>query len=295
MRIYHLFFILTLIILKSQQIIIKIFVNISKCYIFVKKTENMGYHFNVKNVYADLEVWLRDWERENAKGCKFIVGISGGKDSSVVATLLSRVFGYNRVIGVTMPHNGNQQPEAAELIKYLGIESYDIPIDDAYDGMMRSLHLSGLSADAVTVQTRNNLPPRLRMAALYAVAQSRNGRVVNTCNLSENWVGYSTLYGDAAGDFSPLANLTVHEVRSLGRFLGLPDHFVDVVPTDGLCGKSDEDNLGFTYEVLDDYIRHKAIPERQVRSRIDELHAKNLFKVSMRPEFLPNMQDIYQD
>ena len=125
------------------------------------------------------------------------------------------------------------------------------------------------------------------MSTLYAVSQSMNGRVANTCNLSEDWVGYSTRYGDAVGDFSPLSNLTVTEIKQIGRALGLPDDLIDKVPTDGLCGKTDEDNLGFTYDVLDKYIRTGEIEDEEVKKRIDMMHEKNLFKLQLMPSFQP--------
>ena len=137
-------------------------------------------------------------------------------------------------------------------------------------------------------QSQINLPPRIRMATLYAVSQSMNGRVVNTCNLSEDWVGYSTRYGDAAGDFSPLSNLTVREIKEIGRLLDLPRELVDKVPIDGLCGKTDEDNLGFTYETLDKYIREGVIEDEELKAKIDNMHAKNLFKLQLMPAFKPS-------
>lgn len=143
-----------------------------------------------------------------------------------------------------------------------------------------SVALSDISA-----QTRVNLAPRLRMSALYAVSQSMNGRVANTCNLSEDWVGYSTRYGDAAGDFSPLSGLTVQEVKAVGRALGLPDEFVEKAPSDGLCGKTDEDNLGFTYAVLDRYIRTGEIDDPATKDLIDQKHRANLFKLQLMPAF----------
>ena len=117
------------------------------------------------------------------------------------------------------------------------------------------------------------------MAVLYAVAQSHNGRVANTCNLSEDWVGYSTRYGDAAGDFSPISCFTVQEVKAIGRYLGLPKELIEKPPADGLCGKTDEENLGFTYAVLDRYIREGVEPEPDIKAKIDRLHGLNLFKL----------------
>ena len=138
-------------------------------------------------------------------------------------------------------------------------------------------------------QSVTNIPPRVRMATLYAVAQSHNGRVANTCNLSEDWVGYATRYGDGAGDFSPCSNITVAEMKEIGKVLALPDVLINKVPIDGLCGKTDEENLGFTYEVLDKYIRTGEIDDEAIKANIDERHRKNLFKLSVMPSFVPEM------
>ena len=169
------------------------------------------------------------------------------------------------------------------LVEHLGIKHYVVNIKNAMEGILGSF------PDDLTlsVQARTNLPPRIRMSTLYAVSQSVNGRVVNTCNLSEDWVGYSTRYGDAAGDFSPLSNLTVAEIKEIGRVLGLPDVLVDKVPIDGLCGKTDEDNLGFTYAELDRYIRTGEIDDNEKKARIDRLHRMNLFKLQLMPAFKP--------
>jgi NAD+ synthase len=140
-----------------------------------------------------------------------------------------------------------------------------------------------------SAQTRINMAPRLRMTAVYAVSQSNNGRVVNTCNLSEDWVGYSTRWGDAAGDFSPLGGLTVQEVLAVGEVLGLPADLVHKTPSDGLCGKTDEDNLGFTYAVLDKYIRTGVCEDPATKALIDRKHAMNLFKLKPIPHFEPEI------
>ena len=128
------------------------------------------------------------------------------------------------------------------------------------------------------------------MSTLYAVAQSHNGRVANTCNLSEDWVGYSTRYGDAAGDFSPCSHLTVQEMKAVGRLIGLPDVLVDKPPIDGLSGLTDEDNLGFTYAELDRYIRTGEIDDQEKKARIDRLHKLNLFKLQLMPSFDPDIE-----
>ena len=169
------------------------------------------------------------------------------------------------------------------LVDTLGIRRYIINIKDAVDGLLGSLPF------ALSEQSRVNLPPRIRMATLYAVAQSHNGRVANTCNLSEDWVGYSTRYGDAAGDFSPCSHLTVDEMKQIGRVLGLPGVLVDKTPIDGLCGKTDEENLGFTYAELDRYIRTGEIDDLAHKALIDQKHAANLFKLQLMPAFEPEL------
>lgn len=239
--------------------------------------------FDVKKTTEKAVQWIRDWFEVNGKGCNAVVGISGGKDSSVVAALCVEALGKDRVIGVLMP-NG-EQPDidcSKQLVAYLGIPFYVCNIQKAVDGVKQSLIESGVE---ISRQTLVNLPPRIRMSTLYALSQSMNGRVANTCNLSEDWVGYSTRYGDAAGDFSPLGKLTVQEVKEIGRYLGLPQNLVDKVPSDGLTDRTDEDNLGFTYAVLDKYIRTGVCEDTDTKARIDRLHTLNEFKLKPIPCF----------
>ena len=239
--------------------------------------------FDAKKAKEEVVKWIKKWFDINGKDCNAVVGISGGKDSSIVAALCVEALGKDRVIGVLMPNGGQGDiGDAVELINHLGIKSYTINIKGAVDKILRCMKLNGID---ITDQTRINLPPRIRMSTLYAVSQSNNGRVANTCNLSEDWVGYATRYGDAAGDFSPLSQLTVTEVKEIGRVLGLPTELVDKTPTDGLCGKTDEDNLGFTYEVLDRYIRTGEIDDEDIKNKIDDMHEKNLFKLQLMPSF----------
>ena len=239
--------------------------------------------FDAKKVLDELTIWIRDWFEENGKDCNAIVGISGGKDSSVAAALCVRALGVDRVIGVLMP-NGEQSDIAMSrlLVEHLGIRHFVVNIHDGYQGLLGEVRrqLGDVSRD-----TEINLAPRLRMATLYAVAQSNNGRVVNTCNLSEDWVGYSTRYGDSAGDFSPLSMLCVREVKALGRELGLPECLVEKVPIDGLCGQTDEEKLGFTYATLDTYIRDGIEPDAATKARIDRLYKLNRFKVRFMDVF----------
>ena len=221
--------------------------------------------------------WIRDWFEVNGPGCNAIVGVSGGKDSSIAAALCAEALGKDRVVGVLMP-NGDQADinMAKLLVSHLGIENYIINIKGAFDSTISEMQAAGVEPSKDTVI---NLPPRLRMSTLYAVGQSRNGRVVNTCNLSEDWVGYSTRYGDSVGDFSPMSCFTTAEIRAMGRVLGLPEVLIEKVPSDGLSGMSDEDKLGFTYAVLDRYIRTGEIDDSATKERIDSLHKKNLFKL----------------
>ena len=240
-------------------------------------------NFDVKKATESAVEWIRNWFEENGKGCNAVIGISGGKDSSIVAALCAKALGKERVIGVLMP-NGEQSDIdcSKQLVAHLGIPFYVCNIKKAVDGVLESLQISGVE---ISRQTIVNLPPRIRMSTLYALSQSNNGRVANTCNLSEDWVGYSTRYGDAAGDFSPLGKLTVQEVKEIGKYLELPLNLVEKVPSDGLTDRTDEDNLGFTYAVLDKYIRTGICEDEQTKAKIDRLHKLNEFKLKPIPCF----------
>ena len=236
--------------------------------------------FDVVAVKDACVAWIRQFFEENGRGCNAVIGISGGKDSSVAAALCVEALGKDRVIGVLMPCGEQADIDCAlALVDHLGMQRYIVNIKDAVDGV------TGAIPFELSKQSTTNLPARIRMATLYAVSQSCNGRVVNTCNLSEDWVGYSTRYGDAAGDFSPLSRLTVTEVKAIGRLLGLPAFLVDKVPIDGLSGKTDEENLGFTYAALDRYIREGVIDDEEAKAKIDRLHRLNLFKLQLMPAF----------
>lgn len=240
--------------------------------------------FDVKKVTEQCVQWIRDFFEANGKGCNAVVGISGGKDSSVAAALCVEALGVDRVIGVLMPCGEQHDIDAAySLVNHLGIKYYVVNIKDAVEGVKGALP----EELELTSQSITNLPARIRMTTLYAVSQSVNGRVVNTCNLSEDWVGYSTRYGDAAGDFSPMCHLTVTEVKEIGRYLNLPVSLVDKTPIDGLSGKTDEENLGFTYDVLDRYIRTGEIDDAKTKELIDRRHKANLFKLELMPQFKP--------
>lgn len=241
--------------------------------------------FDAKDAVKETVKWIREFFEENGKGCNAVIGISGGKDSSIAAALCVKALGKDRVIGVLMPCGEQSDIDAAKLlVSHLGIKHYIINIEDARDGLMANMP----NDLEISRQTEINVSPRLRMTTLYAVGQSVNGRVVNTCNLSEDWVGYSTRYGDAAGDFSPLSDFTVTELKQMGHELKLPYELVEKVPSDGLCGKTDEDNLGFTYAVLDKYIRTGVCENKETKELIDKKHKQNLFKLQLMPAFKYN-------
>ncbi len=242
--------------------------------------------FDALKVKNECVKWIQDFFENNGPGCNAVVGISGGKDSSVAAALCVEALGKDRVIGVLMP-NGTQADIdcAIKLVNHLKIRNYMVNVGETINALM-----AALPPDMeVSNQTVVNLPPRIRMSTLYAISQSNNGRVVNTCNLSEDWVGYSTRYGDAAGDFSPMSNLTVTEIKQIGLLLGVPEDLVNKVPIDGLSGKTDEDNLGFTYAVLDKYIRTGICDDENTKILIDKRHKANLFKLELMPSFKPEI------
>ena len=242
------------------------------------------YNFNAEKVKNDCVQWIRDFFEKSGKGCNAVVGISGGKDSSIVAALCVEALGKDRVIGVLMPCGEQSDIDMAKLlVDTLQIKHYIINIKDAVDGLTVAIPFE------LSEQSRVNLQPRIRMSTLYAVSQSNNGRVANTCNLSEDWVGYSTRYGDSVGDFSPCSGITVAEMKQIGRLLGLPDALIDKAPSDGLCGKTDEDNLGFTYAELDRYIREGVIENQEHKALIDRKHELNLFKLEVMPSFKPEI------
>ena len=245
--------------------------------------------FNALKVKDDCVHWIRKFFEENGKGCNAVVGISGGKDSSVVAALCVEALGKDKVIGVLMPSGKQEDIDCSyKLVKHLGIKHFEINVKDSIDALKKSIR----EQIELSVQSVTDMPPRIRMTTLYAVSQCLNGRVANTCNLSEDYVGYATRYGDGAGDFAPISKLTVQEVKEIGRVLGLPDELVNKTPIDGLCGKTDEDNLGFTYAVLDKYIRTGEIEDKTVKEKIDRLNRLNSFKVKYMPVFEPDKKYI---
>ena len=241
--------------------------------------------------------WIKDYFKDNPDG-KAIIGISGGKDSTIAAALCVEALGADRVIGVMMP-NGTQADiaDSCEVCKLLEIKYHYIDIATAYNNVSMEIAQTVCRNDEQPLATVwnnkmfiTNTPARLRMTTLYGVAAFYpNSRVVNTCNRSEDYIGYSTKYGDAAGDFSPLGNLTVREVLEIGDELGLPEHLVHKAPSDGMCGKTDEDNLGFTYEQLDNHILGTAAVDEEVVEKIERLHKATRHKYEPMPTYDPSV------
>jgi NAD+ synthase len=236
---------------------------------------------NAKKVKDEIVQWIRDFFKKNGDDCFAVVGISGGKDSSVTGALCATALGADRVYGVLMPQGEQHDSDVSrELVKFLNIKHAVINIKDSVDSLFAAIEKSGLPLNG---QAKTNTPARMRMAALYAVSAMVGGRVVNTGNLSEAWVGYFTKFGDGAGDLSPLSRLTASEVKIIGRELGLPSMFIDKVPEDGLSGLTDEENMGFSYGVLDKLIREGECEDPAIKKKIDDLRQNNRHKLNPMP------------
>ena len=251
----------------------------------------MEHIFDVKKTTKECVQWIRNWFEENGKGCNAVIGISGGKDSSVAAALCVEALGKDRVYGVMMP-NGYQSDlaDAARVCEVLDIKNTTIYINDIFAKFIDEVKWTNITPSE---QTRINLAPRIRMTMLYAISQSINGRVVCTDNLSESYIGYSTRWGDNVGDFAPLAWFTSDEVVAIGDELGLPYELTHKTPADGLCGKTDEDNFGFTYEQLNTYIHTGECDDEAVKEKIESLYEKNVFKLNPIPKFVPTSYFLY--
>lgn len=251
----------------------------------------MNYGFDAELAAKECIEWIREWFEENGPNCNVVIGISGGKDSSVVAALCVEALGKDRVYGVMMP-NGYQSDlaDAAQVCKVLGIKNATIYINDIFAKFIDEVKWANI---APSEQTKINLAPRIRMTMLYAISQSINGRVACTDNLSESFIGYSTRWGDNVGDFAPLASLTSEEVVAIGDALGLPYELTHKTPADGLCGKTDEDNFGFTYEQLNNAINFCSCGDEEVDEKIFNLHERNSFKKLDLPKYRPS-SDVYK-
>ena len=248
--------------------------------------------FNAKEQLPGLIDWMRA-QMAACGGKTAVVGISGGKDSSVTAALCIRAYGRENVLGVLMPDGVQPDIDYSNgLVDVLGLHHITFNIHGGTSGILEEMERAGLTPSR---QTRVNLPSRMRMAALYAVAQSVEGGIVlNTSNLSEDWVGYCTIYGDSAGAFSPLGMYTTEEVIALGRELGLPEKFLLKPPSDGLTGLTDEDNLGFSYHAVNEYIRRGVVDE-SIKADIDRKHAASRFKFQTMPLYHNGLPIVIED
>ena len=234
--------------------------------------------FNPAEQVTAIENFIKNYFVENGSpDTKAVIGISGGKDSTIAAALLVRALGPDRVIGVLMP-NGTQNDieDAHEVCDILGIKRYVFNIADAWNGLC-----AGFLYDCklkMNSQIETNTPARLRMAALYMVASAVGGRVCNTGNASEAFIGYTTKYGDLAGDFAILRNLTVREIYAIGDYLELPILLVHKHPSDGMSGKTDEENTGIPYDAIDDYLLDGIIPDTEIYQKMIAAHKRNIHK-----------------
>lgn len=244
-----------------------------------------NYEFNAKEVADKLILWLRDYFDNNGNPLNAVIGISGGKDSTVVAAALVKALGQTRVYGVLMP-NGTQSDigDSYKVCELLGIKPYLCNIADGYNGIVNSV----AGEFEISKQASINLAPMIRMTTLKAISQCVNGRFTCNGNLSELYIGWFTLGGDDQGSLRPLANLTATEVSLVGEALGLPDWMVDKKPSDGLCGQTDEEKFGFSYAVLDHYIRTGECEDPEIKAKIDAMHNRNAFKLQPMPEFDPS-------
>lgn len=259
----------------------------------------MNYNFKVEQTTAALIDWIRVWFNHNGPTSNAILGISGGKDSTICAKLCVEALGKDRVIGIMLP-NGEQHDKnvALDVCNYLGITYYDTNINEIFEAFKDSYLSTENILPVLTDQSLTNLAPRIRMTMLRFYAQNFNGRLINTSNLSEDWVGYATIDGDSAGDMSPLSMLTVQEVKTIGHYLGIPANFVEKIPEDGLVGKSDEDNLGVSYADIDAYIRHSAAISPASQELIERKFKFNSFKLEATkgmPKFIPSLEYLYDN
>ncbi len=238
--------------------------------------------FDAEKVKNEIVGWIKEYFDKNGKDCNAIVGISGGKDSSIVATLCVEALGKNRVYGVLMPQGEQHDIDMSfKLVNHLGINKTLINIKGLVNDLSNLVEVN----IKLTEQASYNIPARLRMTILYAISASMNGRVANTSNLSEDWIGWVTKYGDSAGDFSPLSNLTVTEILQIGKHLNLPQELISKVPEDGLTGKTDEENFGFSYKELDNYIRHGVRRNDEFKEKVDQLYKYNRHKLKPMPSY----------
>lgn len=240
--------------------------------------------FDAKQQTQNCIQWIKDWFAKESGGAEgAVIGISGGKDSTVVAALLCRAIGKEQVLGIMMP-NGMQKDieDSIQVCKLLQIPNMTVNIEKAYSGVLTSVEDGGIT---LTDHTKTNIAPRIRMLTLYAIGQEKGYRVAGTGNASERYVGYATKWGDMACDFNPIGEFLTEEVIAIGRELGLPEDLICKTPADGLTGKSDEDNLGFSYEQLNTFIKTGKVDDKGAEQKIKERHQYSLHKLRSIPMY----------
>lgn len=233
-------------------------------------------NFEINNIINDIKKYFAS----NGLSSKAVIGISGGKDSTIAAALLVRALGKDRVIGVMMPESVQTDiDDSRKVCEILGIKSFEIDIGPACEKLYKNFQDCTFGELMVNPQIRTNTPARIRMATLYMVASSVGGRVINTGNASELYVGYTTKYGDLAGDYAIFKYYYVREVLAIGDALEeLPYKLVHKAPSDGMSGKTDEDNLGFTYEQVDALLLDEVYPDFETYTAITNRHNRNTHK-----------------
>ena len=243
----------------------------------------MKENFNAEKETQNLLNWIREYFKEHSSVKGAVIGISGGKDSTVVSKLLVEALGKERVFGVLMP-NGEQKDinDSLKVVELLDINYKVVNIEKAYNGILEAINIENIAAAAKT-----NIGPRLRMTTLYAIAADMGYMVCGTGNKSEKFVGYTTKWGDGASDFNPIGNLTTEEVKAIGDYLGLPKYLVHKTPSDGLCGKSDEENLGFTYNDVNTYIEKGTTGNNELDEKIKLKNKYNKHKNEPIPMYKP--------
>lgn len=259
-----------------------------------------------KKLADEIILWIKNWFKDtNAQG-PAVIGISGGKDSTIVAKLCLEALGEDNVIGVSMPGDGQDDKDAKAVAEAIGLKHLiTVPIrrgvryvanncfaSCAMVGMFNDKGIEGSDElKKFLSRSEQNLPPRIRMATLYYISQLFNGRVIGTCNASENYVGYFTKWGDGASDLEPLGNLTVEEVKGVGYALGVPVKLVDKIPDDGLPNSAPDDEkfekMGFNYAKLDQYIRKGTSGDPIADKAIEREHQRMLFKLKPVEIFTP--------
>lgn len=249
--------------------------------------------FNPDKEAARVVTWTRQFLDE-FHDRPLVIGISGGKDSTITAAALAEAVGPNRILGVLLP-NGKQNDigVARRVCDFLEIQHVQLNIFPMYDAMLRQIKLNipNMRNEVFNSIVRSNAPCRCRTTMLYTIANQFHGRVVNTCNLSESYVGYDTKWGDQCGDFNLFQDYTASEVKAMGYSLGVAKEFIEKAPDDGMCGQTDEERWGFTYEYLDAWLRSTRGHENETDRKIIEMHQAAMHKLLAvklpHPEYLP--------